>query len=189
MKIALLTNHLPLYLLPTPLGQSTTASIARRCTGVIPLKLYEPVGSDYNLTIVHKYGRLDPQSDYHLKEIGENTSVYNLYHKQCTGVGIHLVGKKKGGNRCLFCMEMRATKSSRIKKRMKGRIDNLSRAESLLLVPNLTPENANSMRDFSQTGAQSLNDHGQRLKEMVKDRHQCEYIFVNVYVCMHVMVQ
>lgn len=127
-----------------------------------------------------KYGRLDPESDYHLKEVGENTSLYNLYHNQCTGVGIHLVGKRQGGIRCTFCMGMWTTKSSRIKKRMKGRIDNLRRAESLLLVPSLTPDNANSMRDFCRTGAQSLNDNGQRLKEAVMERLECEYM----YICM-----
>ena len=62
---------------------------------------------------------------------------------------------------------------------MKGRIDDLRRAESLLLVPNLTPDNANSVKDFSRAGAQSLNDNGQRLKEMVKERRKCE--------CMHAM--
>lgn len=176
--------NMPLTFVPTScLGRSTTASIATGCTGVIPLKVCKPVGSAYNLTIVHKYGRLDPGSDYRLKEIGENTLVYNLYHNNCTCVGMHLVGKKQGDIRCNVCMKMWTERSSRIKTRMKGRIDNLKRAESLLLQPNLTPENANSMRDFSFTGAQSLNDNGQRLKEMVKECLQCEYM----YICMYVL--
>ena len=61
---------------------------------------------------------------------------------------------------------------------MKIRIDNLKRAERLLLIPNLTQEDARSMRDFSRTGAQSLNDNGQRLKEMVKERNECEYMYI-----------
>ena len=177
------SNFYTIYLHFSFLGRSTIASIATGCMGVIPLKFCEPVGSDYNLTIVHKYGRLDPKSDYHLKEVGEDTSVYNLYHNNCTGVGIQLDGKRQGGIRCVICMELWTKKSSRIKTRMKSRIDNLKRAESLLLVPNLTQENATSMRDFSRTGAQSLNDNGQQLKEMVKERHQCECMYVCVCMC------
>jgi len=59
---------------------------------------------------------------------------------------------------------------------MKGRIDNLRRAESLLLKPTLTEEDANSMTDFTRTGDQSLNDHaGKRLKDMVRERLACEW--------------
>ena len=131
-----------------------------------------------------KHGRLDPQSDCHLKEVGENTSACNLYHNQRTCAGTHLVGKKQGDVRCKFCMELWTTKSSRIKTRMKGRIDNLRRAESLLLVPNLTPDNANSMKDFSRAGAQSLNDNGQRLKDMVRESLQCEHLCVCMRACV-----
>lgn len=154
-----------------------TASIATGCTGVIPLKLCEAIGSKYNLNIVHKYGRLDTMSEYILKAIGE-TLTYNLYHNSCTGMGVHLVGKRQGGIRCVKCMDLWTWKSSRIKKKMKSRIDNLKRAERLLLIPNLTQEDARSMRDFSRTGAQSLNDNGQRLKEMVKERNECEYMYI-----------
>ena len=154
-----------------------TASIATGCTGVIPLKLCEAIGSEYNLNIVHKYGRLDTMSEYILKAIGE-TLTYNLYHNSCTGRGVHLVGKRQGGIRCVKCMDLWTWKSSRIKKKMKSRIDNLKRAERLLLIPNLTQEDARSMRDFSRTGAQSLNDNGQRLKEMVKERNECEYMYI-----------
>ena len=164
------------------LGPSTTASIATGCTDAIPLKCCELVTSSYNLTIAHKHSRFDPQSDYHLKEVGENNLVHNFYHSNCKGVGTHLVGRKQGGNCCEISLKLWAEKSSRIKSRTKSRIDNLERAESLLLAPNLTQEHATSMRDFCRTGAQSLNDDGQRLKEMANERHQCDYVCVHACV-------
>ena len=119
-------------------------------------------------------------SEYILKAVGE-TLTYNLYHNNCTGRGVHLVGKRQGGIRCVKCMDLWTRKSSQINKKMKGRIDNLKRAESVLLLPNLTQEDAKSMRDFSRTRAQYLNDNGQRLKEMVKERRECEYMYI-IYV-------
>ena len=99
-------------------------------------------------------------SEHMLKDIGE-TSTCNLYYDDCTGRGVHLDGKRKGGNRCDKCMDLWTRKSSQIKNKMKGRINNLKRAENLLIVPDLTEEHAKSMRDFSRARAQSLNDNGQ----------------------------
>ena len=155
-----------------------TALIIKGCTGIIPMKLCESARLELNLTIVHAYSRLDPKSDYNLKEVGEGTLICNIYHNECTKEGIHLRGKKQGGNRCEQCANYWTKRSSKIKMSMKNRIANLKRAELLLLVPNLTPDDARSMSDFLRTGGQVLNTHGQRLKEIVRARLKCECVLI-----------
>ena len=155
---------------------TTMPAILKGCTGVIPLKLCKDVGSKLNLSIVHRFARLDPNSAYELKEVQEGSDFFNLYHKSCTNESVHVGGTKQAGNRCVDCSGLWTEKSSKISKAMKGRIDNLRRAESLLLKPTLTEEDANSMTDFTRTGDQSLNDHaGKRLKDMVRERLACEW--------------
>ena len=85
-----------------------------------------------------KHGRLDPQSDYHLKEVGDDAFECNLYHNNFKVLGAHLVGRKQGGNRCEIYLKFWTEKSSRSKSMMKSYIDKFKRAESLLLVPKLT---------------------------------------------------
>ena len=162
----------------TPAASMPTASIITGCTGIIPLKYCKAVDSELNLSVVQKFGRLDPKSAYELKEVGKRTDLYNLYDKTCDNDPVHVGGKKQAGNRCAKCMDMWTEKSSSIKSAMKGRIANLKRAETMLLKPTLTEDDSTSMTNFTRTGDQSLNDHaGKRLKDMVKARLACECMF------------